>query len=81
MGSKLSFFNTLKFNQLSYQILNYPCEDLNYVKNNSNSFKKDIIRLKKYFNLDISVILAGPLKLKKIFIQTFNAIDGLSDSR
>jgi hypothetical protein len=80
MSSKLSFLNTIKFNQLSYQIFNFLCEDLVNLKNNSNSFKKDIVRLKKYFNLDISVILAGPLKLKKIFSQTFNASDGLSDS-
>ncbi len=63
-----------------YQIFNYLCEDLENVKNNSNSFKKDIVRLGKFFNLDKSVILAGPLKLKKIFTQTFNASDGLSDS-
>jgi hypothetical protein len=80
MSSKLSFLNTIKFNQLSYHIFNYICEDLDNVKNNSNSFKKDIVRLEKYFNLDISVIFAGPLKLKKIFTQTFNERDGLSDS-
>jgi hypothetical protein len=67
MSSKLSFLNTLKFNQLSYQIFNHLCEDLKIVKNNSNPFKKDFIRLERYLNLDISVILAGRLKLKKGF--------------
>jgi hypothetical protein len=80
IGSKLSFLNTLKFNQLSYKIFNYLCEDLEKVKNNSNSFKKEIIKLENYFNLDISVILAGPLKLKEILKDTFNARNGLSDS-
>ena len=80
ISSKLSFLNTLKFNQLSYQIFNYLCEDLDKIKNNSNSFKKDILKLESYFNLDISVILAGPLKLKEILKSTFNARDGLSDS-
>jgi hypothetical protein len=49
-------------------------------KNNSNSFKKDILKLEKYFNLDISVILAGPLKLKEILKIIFKARDGVSDS-
>jgi hypothetical protein len=80
MSSKCSFLNTIKFNQLSYQIFNLLYEDYVNLKNNSNSFKKHIVRLEKYFNLDISVILAGPLKLKKIFSQTFYASDGLSDS-
>ena len=80
ISSKLSFLNTLKSNQLSYQIFNYLCEDLDKIKNNSNSFKKDILKLESYFNLDISVILAGPLKLKEILKSTFNARDGLSDS-
>ena len=80
ISSKLSFLNTLKFNQLSYQIFNILCEDLDLTKNNSNSFKKDIIKLEKYFNLDISVILAGSLKLKEILKNTFKASDGVSGS-
>jgi hypothetical protein len=80
ISSKLSFLNTLKFNQLSYHIFNFLCEDLDLTKNNSNSFKKDIIKLENYFNLDISVILAGPLKLKEILKNTFNTRDGESDS-
>ncbi len=67
MSSKLSFLNKIKLNKLSYHIFNYLCEYLDNVKNNSNSFKKDIFRLEKYFNLDISVIFADPLKLKKDF--------------
>jgi hypothetical protein len=49
-------------------------------KNNSNSFKKDIIKLENYFNLDISVILAGPLKLNEILKNTFKATDGVPGS-
>ncbi len=80
LSAKLSFLNTLRFNQLSYQIFNFLCEDLDVTKNNSNSFKKDILKLEKYFNLDISVILAGPLKLKEILKNIFKARDGVSDS-
>jgi hypothetical protein len=49
-------------------------------KNNSNSFKKDIIKQENYFNLDKSVILAGPLKLQEILKNTFKASDGVTGS-
>jgi hypothetical protein len=50
-----------------------------FLKNDSNSFKKDVIRLEKYFNLDISVVLAGPLKLnKKSLKHLMQAMDYLT---
>ena len=80
ISSKLSFLQTLKHNKLSSDIFNLICLETQNTKNNSNSFKKDIKLLEEDFGLDISVILAGPLKLKGLLKNTFYDRDGISDS-
>jgi hypothetical protein len=80
IGSKLSFLDSIKNNQLSLDIFNVLCLELNVIQKNSISFKKDIIILQNNFNIDIELIFAAPSMLKKMLKDTFNERDGLSDS-
>ena len=78
--AKLSFLNSLKYNELSMYIFNFLCEELNETTKKSKSFKKDIILLKARFSMDIEVILAGASVLKTTLKDTFKERDGLTDS-
>ena len=80
LKSKLSFLNSLKYNELSMYIFNNICEELNDTPKKSISFKKDILLLRAHFNADIESILAGADILKKSLNDTFKESDGISDS-
>ena len=74
IGSKLSFLETIKNNELSYSIFNYLCLDIDNLKKNYNSFQNDILLLKSYFGIEIECILARPLELKKNLKTTFSEV-------
>jgi len=78
--AKLSFLNSLKYNELSMYIFNTLCEEINDTPLKSISFKKDIILLRARFNTVIEIILAGAGLLKLTLKDFFKESDGLSDS-
>jgi hypothetical protein len=78
--TKLSFLESIKNNELSSQIFNHLCHDLNNTDTKSKSFQKDIVMLEDYFGIDIELIFAGPERLKKMLNEIFNESDDLKDS-
>ena len=71
LKSKLSFLETIKYNELSLGIFNHLCRDLNKMTKNTKSFEKDIFRLQEFFDMDIELLFAGPAKLKYAFKEAF----------
>ena len=80
LRSKLSFLESIKKNELSSQVFNILCEDLNETLNNSKSFQKDMILLEENFGIDIGLIFCGPIRLRNSLNSTFYESDGLKDS-
>ena len=80
ISSKLSFLESIKKNELSAQIFDCLCLDLNKVQKNSKSFQVDIKLLEKHFNIDIELIYAGPILLRKSLTDKFKEPNGLKDS-
>ena len=77
--SKLSFLESIKNNEISLNLFNFLCQDLNNIKKNSKSFRRDITLLQSKFDLDIEIILAGPILLMGSLKEEFCG-DGLKDS-
>ena len=78
--AKLSFINSLKYNELSMYIFNTLCDEVNDTPKKSISFKKDILMLRARFSIDIEIILAGASLLKQSLNDTLKESDGLTDS-
>lgn len=75
--SKLIFLNTISNNEICSEILNYLIENKE-CSNRSNSFRRDIFFLEKFFNNNINFIYTNckyfKLKLKKIFCIKNNGL-------
>ena len=82
LGSKLSFLNSIKNNELSSLIFSHLCESKNdmNIRSHSKSFVQDIRLLEKHFNQNIFAIYESPLNFKKKLKQKFYENNGVTDS-
>ena len=71
ISTKLSFLETIKNNELSMQIFDILCRELDRTHKKSQSFSKDILLLQSHFGIDIELIFAGPSILKRSMKMTF----------
>ena len=69
--SKISFLNSIKNNDLSYQIFGWLCSDSRPNKN-SKSFKKDIVLIENKFNMNIDIVFQNVNKFKIEMKKTFD---------
>ena len=78
---KLSFLNSIKFNNISSYIFNKLISNKKKTVKNCKSFKNDIKFLENFFKIDIETIFADPtLFKKKLKNDVFNDENGIVDS-
>ena len=77
--AKLSFINSIKFNELSSSIFNSLVASKQSFKRYTGSFGNDIIFLEKHFSCDISVIKDKSVSLMTS-LNNFRMSNGITDS-
>ena len=77
--AKLSFINSIKFNELSSSIFNSLVASKQSFKRYSGSFGNDIIFLEKHFSCDIGVIKEKSVSLMTS-LNNFSMSNGVTDS-
>ena len=72
--SKISFLNSIKNNELSYQIFGWLCSDSRPNKN-YKTFKKEIILIENKFYLNINIVFQNVKKFKIEMKESFDVRD------
>ena len=80
LQSKLSFFETLRYNQLAFEIFHDLTINTRMRGSKLKSFDPDIETLEDFFKLKIFNLNVKTAELKKDLKLQFNTRDGLTDS-